>query len=92
MVDITTQCQPTVAGIVANPASLRRDVDALLRTYRIVRLDATLSFGDLHTTLHRELEVAQTDLRETGCAPQQARRLAVATENHYAPQGGLQRR
>lgn len=82
MVDITSQCQPEVAGIDVNAASLRRDVDALLRTYRIVRPDARLSFGILHTTVHHELEVAQTDLQETGCAPQQARRLAVATENH----------
>jgi hypothetical protein len=82
MVDITSQCQPLVAGIVANAASLRRDVDALLRTSRIVRPDARLSFGVLHPTLHHELRVAQIDLQETGCAPQQARRLAVATENH----------
>jgi hypothetical protein len=82
MVDITSRCQPIVAGSVANAASLRRDVDALLRTYRIVRPRARLAFGDLHTTLNHELEVARTDLQQTGCAPQQARRLAAATENH----------
>jgi hypothetical protein len=48
----------------------------------MVRPDASLSFGMLHTTVHHELEVAQSDLRETGCAPRQARRLAAATENH----------
>ena len=82
MVDITSQCQSS-AALVATPdtASLRRDVNALLRTYRIVHPDARLSIGALRTTPHRELEVAQIDLHD-GCAPQQARRLAAATENH----------
>jgi hypothetical protein len=82
MVDITSQCQSSAALVAtADTASLRRDVNALLRTYRIVRPDARLSIGALHTTLRRELGVAQTDLQD-GCAPQQARRLAAATENH----------
>ena len=80
MVDITSQCQSS-AALVATPdaASLRRDVNALLGTYRTVRPDASLSMGDLHTTLRRELGVAQADLQD--CAPEQARRLAAATGN-----------
>jgi hypothetical protein len=82
MVDITNQCQSSAASVpAANTASLRGDVNALLRTYRIVLPDARLSIGALRTTPHRELKVAQTDLQD-GCAPQQARRLAAATENH----------
>jgi hypothetical protein len=82
MVDITSQCQSSAALVAtADTASLRRDVDALLRTYRMVAPDARLSIGALHTTLRRELGVAQTDLQD-GCAPQQARRLAAATGNH----------
>jgi hypothetical protein len=82
MVDITNQCQSSAAFVAAaDPASLKRDVDALLRTYRIVHPDARLSIGVLRTTPQRELKVAQTDLQD-GCAPQQARRLAAATENH----------
>jgi hypothetical protein len=79
MVDITSQCQSS-AALVPTPdtASLRGDVNALLSTYRIVRPDASLSIGALHTTLRSELGVAQADLQD--CAPQQARRLA-ATEN-----------
>ena len=74
---------PIVCRLLANgnAASLTRDVNALLRSYRIVHPDARLSTGALRTTPHRELEVAQTDLQD-GCAPHQARRLAVATENH----------
>jgi hypothetical protein len=52
MLDVTSQCHPEVAGIIANAPSLRRDVDALLRTYRVVRPDARRSFGILHTTVH----------------------------------------
>jgi hypothetical protein len=82
MVDITNQCQSSAAVVAtADTASLRRDVNALLRTYRIVQPDASLSIGALRTTPRRELEVAQVDLRY-GCAPQQARRLAAATGNH----------
>jgi hypothetical protein len=81
MVDITSQCQSSAALVAtADTASLTRDVNALLRTYRSVRPDARLSIGTLHTTLRRELGVAQTDLQD-GCAPQQARRLAAATGN-----------
>lgn len=82
MVDITNQCQSSADfAAAANTASLRRDVNALLRTYRIVHPDARLSIGALRTTPHRELEIAQTDLQD-GCAPQQARRLAAASEKH----------
>ncbi|HEY3943755.1 MAG TPA: hypothetical protein VGL78_00885 [Solirubrobacteraceae bacterium] len=82
MVDITNQCQSSAALVAtADTASLTRDVNALLRTYRIVHADARLSIGALRTTPHRELEVAQTDLQD-GCAPRQARRLAAATEDH----------
>lgn len=82
MVDITNQCQSSAVLVPASDtASLRRDVTALLRTYRILNPDATLSIGALRTTPRRELEVAQTDLQD-GCVPQQARRLAAATENH----------
>jgi hypothetical protein len=82
MVDITSQCQSSAAFVAtADKASLRRDVNALLRTYRIVDPDARLTIGALRTTPQRELDVAQTDLQD-GCAPQQARRLAAATENH----------
>lgn len=56
MVDITSQCQSSAALVAtANTASLRSDVNALLSTYRIVRPDARLSIGALHTTLRREL-------------------------------------
>ncbi|HWG61989.1 MAG TPA: hypothetical protein VG253_09790 [Streptosporangiaceae bacterium] len=80
MVDITSQCQSSAALVAtAGTASLTRDVNALLSTYRSVRPDARLSIGALHTTLRRELGVAQADLQD--CAPQQARRLAAATEN-----------
>jgi hypothetical protein len=80
MVDITSQCQSSAALVAtADTASLGRDVNALLSTYRIVRPDASLSIGALHTTLRGELGVAQADLQD--CAPQQARRLAAATEN-----------
>lgn len=82
MVDITNQCQSSAAFVAtADTASLRRDVNALLHTYGIVHPDARLSIGALHTTPRRELEVAQTDLHD-GCAPEQGRRLAAATENH----------
>jgi hypothetical protein len=82
MVDITNQCQSSAALVpTSDTASLRRDVNALLRTYRILNPDATLSIGALRTTPRRELEVARTDLQDS-CVPQQARRLAVATENH----------
>lgn len=82
MVDITSQCQSSAVLVAtADKASLRRDVTALVRTYRIVRPDARVSIGALHTTPRRELEVAQIDL-QYGCAAQQARRLAAATEHH----------
>lgn len=82
MVDITNQCQSSAAFVAtADAASLRRDVNALLRTYRSVDPDARMSIGALRTTTHRELEVAHTDLQD-GCAPHQARRLAVATDDH----------
>jgi hypothetical protein len=85
MVDITSQCQ-SPAALVATPdtASLTRDVNALLRTYRIVQPDARLSIGALRTTPHRELEEARTDLQD-GCAPQQARRLAAAIDKLPGP-------
>jgi hypothetical protein len=80
MADITSQCQSSAAlAATADTASLGRDVNALVSTYRSVRPDARLSIGALHTTLRRELGVAQADLQD--CAPQQARRLAAATEN-----------
>jgi hypothetical protein len=80
MADITSQCQSSAAVVpTADRAALRRDVDALLRTYRIVRPDAKLSIGGLRTTPRRELKVAEADLR-AGCAPRQARRLAATTE------------
>ncbi len=81
MVDITSQCQSSAAYVAtADTASLRRDVNALLRIYGIVHPDARLSIGALDTTPRRELEVAQTDLHD-GCAPEQGQRLASATEN-----------
>lgn len=82
MVDITSQCQSSRVMVpTADTAVLRRDVNALLRTYRIAGPDASLTMGYLHTTLRSELGVAETDLQACG-APQQARRLAAATENH----------
>lgn len=83
MVDITSQCQSSRVLVPApDTASLRRDVNALLRTYRIVAPDASLTMGYLHTTLRRELGVAEIDLQDCG-APQLARRLAAAA--HHAP-------
>ena len=82
MVDITNQCQSSGALVATvDSGSLRRDVTALLRTYRLVHPDARLSIGALRTTPRRELEVAQTDLQD-GCAPQQARRLAAPSQSH----------
>jgi hypothetical protein len=67
-----------VAGV--DGASIRKDVDALLRVSRRVQPDARFSVGALHTTLHSELALAQANLEGQGCGPGQARRLAGAVD------------
>jgi hypothetical protein len=80
--DIAYQCQSVAAGYVAgvDGASIRKDVDALLRVSRRVQPDARFSVGALHTTLHSELALARANLEGQGCAPGQARRLAGAVD------------
>jgi hypothetical protein len=83
--DIVTQCQSVAAGFIAGPddALLRRDVDALVRTYGRVRPDARFVLGSssgvtLATTPRKELSVAQQNLAVGGCAPRQATRVRGA--------------
>jgi hypothetical protein len=80
--DIVTQCQSVAAGFIAGPdaTSLRRDVDALVRTYERVRPNARFVLGassgvTLATTPRKELSVAEENLAVAGCAPRQATRL-----------------
>jgi hypothetical protein len=81
--DIVYQCQSVAAGFVAgaDPAAIKGDVDALLRTYRRVRPDARLTIGPLHTTPRKELALAQANLQMAGCAPAEGREV-LATEGH----------
>jgi hypothetical protein len=76
--DIAYQCQSVAAGYVASVdgPSIRRDVDALLRVSRRVQPDARFTFGALHTTLQRELVLAQANLQGQSCDGAQARRLS----------------
>jgi hypothetical protein len=89
MSDIVYQCQAVAAGYVASAdtGSLRRDVDALLASYRNVRPDARFVLGGgsevtVHTTLRQELAVAAGNLEDAGCFPAQARRIAAAVGSH----------
>jgi hypothetical protein len=83
--DIVTQCQSVAAGFIAGPdnASLRRDVDALVRTYGRVRADTRFVLGSssgvtLATTARKELSLAAENLAVARCAPRQATRLQGA--------------
>lgn len=87
--DIVFQCQSVAAGYVASADNgpLRRDVDALLGGYRRLRPDAPFVVGastgvTLKTTLRNELSLAERNLRNAGCAPAQARRVAAAIAQH----------
>jgi hypothetical protein len=86
--DIVFQCQSVAAGYVASAdsASIRRDVDALLGAYHRVRPDAPFAVGapprvTRHTTLRKELSLAQRNLSNAGCSPAQARRIATAVDH-----------
>jgi hypothetical protein len=76
--DIAYQCQSVAAGYVASvdSASIKADVNALLRVSDRVRRDAKFAVGALRTTLRKELELAQANLQGGACAPAQAQRLA----------------
>jgi hypothetical protein len=83
--DIVTQCQSVAAGFIAGPddTSLRRDVDALVRTYGRVRPDARFVLGSssgvtLATTARKELSLAEQNLAVAGCAPRQETRVLGA--------------
>lgn len=80
MSDIVYQCQSVAAGLAASadPGAIKRDVDALLTTYRRVRPGARITIGALHTTPRRELMLARDNLQQDGCATEQARRVGAA--------------
>ena len=85
MADIVYQCQSVAAGYLssADSAGLRRDVNALLDAYHRLRADATIPIGARHRlTLRRELVLAQTILRQSGCSEGQAGRIAAAVGHH----------
>jgi hypothetical protein len=76
--DIAYQCQSVAAGYVAgvDSASIKTDVNALLRVWGRARPDANFDVGALHTTLRKEVELAQANLQGGACATAQAQRLA----------------
>jgi hypothetical protein len=80
--DIAYQCQSVAAGFVAgvDSASIKADVSALLRVWRRARPDAKFSVGAQHTTLRKELELAQANLQGGACATAQAQRLAQVVD------------
>lgn len=80
--DIAYQCQSVAAGYVAgvDGASIRADVNALLRVWGTARPDAKFTVGALHTTLRKEVELAQANLQGGACATAQAQRLAQVVD------------
>jgi hypothetical protein len=89
MADIIYQCQSVAAGYIASAdgASLKRDVNALLDAHSRLQANAIFVIGappavTTRTTLRKELALAERNLKEAGCSPAQARRIADALGNH----------